>query len=68
MNDLTMCLKWRASGALATVRSRLCLRVFQIKFKATLRLGNDNTAETAPKLHFDGHGGLSLLLTSVGKL
>lgn len=35
MNDLTMCLKWRASGALATVRSRLCLRVFPIKFKAT---------------------------------
>lgn len=48
MNDLTMCLKWRPSGAFATVSSHLCIRVFQIKLKAARRLGNDSAAETAP--------------------
>lgn len=48
MNDLTMCLKWRPSGAVAAVRSHLCLCLFQMKLKATRRLGIDNAAQTAP--------------------
>lgn len=68
MNDLTMCLKWKASGAFTTVRRHLSLLVPQMKLKANRRLRKWQHCGDSPELHFDGHGGLSLLLTSVGKL
>ena len=69
MNVLTMCQKWRPRGVSALTTARAISHSMFFRLIQSIPLpGKWQHCRDSLKLHFDGHSGLSLPLTSVVKL